>query len=185
MFVLAGVTVRAINNQTMRGCGFGGHFGAYVFHGFGHGFGIVVRAVNRAAQHHMAVRVAKGLDCAGTPQMVNAEERVLLSSGEATVDRCLHRAVSGILKADRHGKPAGQLAVDLALVGEQVELARIAMTRLADKGYSLSSPEMLEANETFSKLSNQFLALQEQYETYRDELLRNQKTNPALSQKID
>lgn len=83
MFVLAGVTVRAINNQTMRGCGFGGHFGAYVFHGFGHGFGIVVRAVNRAAQHHMAVRVAKGLDCAGTPQMVNAEERVLLSSGEA------------------------------------------------------------------------------------------------------
>lgn len=56
------------------------------------------------------------------------------------------------------------LAVDLALVGEQVELARIAMTRLADKGYSLSSPEMLEANETFSKLSNQFLALQEQYE---------------------
>lgn len=45
------------------------------------------------------------------------------------------------------------LAVDLALVGEQVELARIAMTRLADKGYSLSSPEMLEANETFSKLS--------------------------------
>ena len=72
------------------------------------------------------------------------------------------------------------LAVDLALVGEQVELARIAMTRLADKGYSLSSPEMLEANETFSKLSNQFLALQEQYETYRDELLRNQKTNPAL-----
>lgn len=59
------------------------------------------------------------------------------------------------------------LAVDLALVGEQVELARIAMTRLADKGYSLSSPEMLEANETFSKLSNQFLALQEQYETYR------------------
>ena len=36
------------------------------------------------------------------------------------------------------------LAVDLALVGEQVELARIAMTRLADKGYSLSSPEMLE-----------------------------------------
>ena len=63
------------------------------------------------------------------------------------------------------------LAVDLALVGEQ--------------GYSLSSPEMLEANETFSKLSNQFLALQEQYETYRDELLRNQKTNPALSQKID
>ena len=77
------------------------------------------------------------------------------------------------------------LAVDLALVGEQVELARIAMTRLSDKGYSLSSPEMLEANETFSKLSNQFLALQEQYETYRDELLRNQKTNPALSQKID
>ena len=77
------------------------------------------------------------------------------------------------------------MAVDLALVGEQVELARIAMTRLADKGYSLSSPEMLEANETFSKLSNQFLALQEQYETYRDELLRNQKTSPALSQKID
>ena len=76
------------------------------------------------------------------------------------------------------------LAVDLALVGEQVELARIAMTRLADKGYSLSSPEMLEANETFSKLSNQFLALQEQYETYRDELLRNQKTNPALSQNV-
>ena len=95
------------------------------------------------------------------------------------------RIRSGILKADGHGKPAGQLAVDLALVGEQVELARIAMTRLADKGYSLSSPEMLEANETFSKLSNQFLALQEQYETYRDELLRNQKTNPALSQKID
>ena len=106
--------MRAINNQTVRGCGFGGHFGAYVFHGFGHGLGIVVRAVNRAAQHHMAVRVAKGLDCAGTPQMVNAEERVLLSSGEATVDRCLHRAVSGVLEADRHGKPAGQLAVDLA-----------------------------------------------------------------------
>ena len=81
-----------------------GIFGAYVFHGFGHGFGIVVRAVNRAAQYHMAVRVAKGLDCAGTPQMVNAEERVLLSSGEATVDRCLHRAVSGILKADRQWK---------------------------------------------------------------------------------
>lgn len=88
---------------------------------------------------------------------------------------------------DKMGYSEGliSLAVDLALVGEQVELARIAMTRLADKGYSLSSPEMLEANETFSKLSNQFLALQEQYETYRDELLRNQKTSPALSQKID
>ena len=34
-------------------------------------------------------------------------------------------------------------------------------------------------------VGEQFLALQEQYETYRDELLRNQKTNPALSQKID
>lgn len=77
------------------------------------------------------------------------------------------------------------LAVDLVLVGEQVESARMDMYRLSEKGYALSSPEMLAANETFSKVSNQFLALQEQYETYRDELLRAQKRGTAPKKKKD
>lgn len=69
------------------------------------------------------------------------------------------------------------LAVDLALVGEQVELIRMAMERLVAQGYSFSSPEVLEANAFFSKLSNQFLALEEQYEICKAELLRSKQKN--------
>lgn len=71
------------------------------------------------------------------------------------------------------------LAADLALIGEQVELARIAMGRLVEQGYALSSPEVLAANEFFSKVSNQFLALEEQYEIRKAALLRNERANTA------
>ena len=77
------------------------------------------------------------------------------------------------------------LAADLALVGEQVELARMAMGRLVDQGYSFSSPEMLEANALFSTVSNQFLALEEQYKVCKAELLRNKQTEAIPTTKAE
>ena len=107
MLILAGIAMRAIDDKAMGRSRFGGHFGTHVTHGLSHGFGIVVRAVRGTTQYHMAIRVAECLDCTGTAQVVNAEERVLLGSGEATVHGGLDRAISGVLEAHRHGQTAG------------------------------------------------------------------------------
>ena len=50
-----------------------------------------------------------------------------------------------------------ELGAELALLGEQVGLARLQLYSVVDAGYSLSSPEALEANRRFDIISNQFL----------------------------
>ena len=57
-----------------------------------------------------------------------------------------------------------------------LELARLQLYSVVDAGYSLSSPEALEANRRFDIISNQFLALEEQFEACLDEL---QEAKPA------
>ena len=69
-----------------------------------------------------------------------------------------------------------KLGAELALLGEQVELARLQLYSVVDAEYSLSSPEALEANRRFDIISNQFLALEEQFEACLDEL---QEAKPA------
>lgn len=69
-----------------------------------------------------------------------------------------------------------ELGAELALLGEHVELARLQLYSVVDAGYSLSSPEALEANRRFDIISNQFLALEEQFEACLDEL---QEAKPA------
>ena len=70
-------------------------------------------AVDRAAQHHVAVRVAERLHRAGPAHVVDAEERVLLRGGVAAVDGGLDGPVGRVLESDRHRHAAGELAVDL------------------------------------------------------------------------
>ena len=113
MLILAGIAMRAIGDKAMDAAD-SWAFSARTSSMTCHGFGIVVRAVHGTTQYHMAIRVAECLDCTGTAQVVNAEERVLLGSGEATVHGGLDRAIVAFLEAHRHGQAAGWLSVNLA-----------------------------------------------------------------------
>lgn len=64
-----------------------------------------------------------------------------------------------------------ETGLSLAALGEQVEAARAVVCELVEqRGLGLSSPEVLEATRTFNLHSNQFLALEERFETLKAQL---------------
>ena len=76
---------------------------------------IVVRPQPPAAQHEVARRVARRLDDARQPLLVDAQETVRMPRGAHGVDGRLAIAVRAVLEAHRHRQAAGHLAVRLAL----------------------------------------------------------------------
>ena len=85
------------------------------------------------------------------------------------------------------------MALELSLLGEQVELARLGVRKLIESGHALSSPEVLKANEHFNLYCNQFLALEKEYialrvKTDRQSSHRSPQKDPeenSLSQPVD
>lgn len=84
------------------------------------------------------------------------------------------------------------MALELSLIGEQVELARLGIQKLIESGYAASSQEVLKANEQFQLYCNQFLVLEKTYTALRDKKLcqfvnqppQNEEEN-TLSQPLD
>lgn len=114
--VLAAVGVTAIDHHP-RG-------DALAFQGLAHGLhllGAVVRTVAAAAQHHMGVRIAAGLDQRRVTVRVEAEMAVAVGRRTDRVAGDADAAVGAVLEAHRQAEAADQLAVDLRFAGARAD----------------------------------------------------------------
>ena len=152
--------MRAVDDEPVGGGRFRRHHRAHVVHRTAHGCGVVVRPVDRAAQHHVAVRVAERLHRAGPAHVVDAEERVLLRGGVAAVDGGLDGPVGRVLESDRHRHAAGELAVDLRFGVAGAD--RAPADRVGDELGAGGLQEFRGGGESFVQHADQRLAREQQ-----------------------
>lgn len=81
----------------------------------------VVAALASAAQHNVAVRIARRGDHRGATVLVDAEEAVRRTRGEQGIKRGLHAAIGAVFEADRHGEAAGHFAMGLGFRGTRAD----------------------------------------------------------------
>ena len=77
----------------------------------------VVAALASAAQHNVAVRIARRRDNRSATVLVDAEETVRRTRGEQGIKRGLHAAIGAVFETDRHGEAAGHFAMGLGFRG--------------------------------------------------------------------
>ena len=77
----------------------------------------VVAALASAAQHNVAVRIARRRDNRSATVLVDAEETVRRTRGEQGIKRGLHAAIGAVFETDRHGETAGHFAMGLGFRG--------------------------------------------------------------------
>ena len=110
--VLAGIGVAAIDHQARRQASAfqltpaGGHRG-----------GVIVGLAMAAAQHHMGMRVARGLDQRRTSAVIHAEMAMPMRRRPDGLHGDLDASISAILEAHRTAEAGGHLAMDLRLGG--------------------------------------------------------------------
>ena len=90
----------AIHHQTILQTGF-----AQLGCGLLHSFQVVIAALAAAAQHEVAVGIARGADDRGMTIAIDAEEVMRLGRRLHGIDRDGGAAVGAVLVADRHRQP--------------------------------------------------------------------------------
>ncbi len=110
LVVLAAVLVRRVDDDPLRQLR-----GRKLTQGRADRIRLVVGGAAAAAQDHVAVGVALGVEDRRHAADVDAGERVVGTRGADRVDGDLDRAVGPVLEADRHREARRELSVDLAL----------------------------------------------------------------------